>query len=190
MVDKKRKIPGLASRKGGVVYKIKRNGKIQAVNSKNRMIKVLGTRCQLKLAGLPQRVQSKESKDLEKLSACGWEQRAKGLALGKQIAKDAAKAARNDLDKNFLAYKKRIGAGPQAITRANYNKDRARAGVRRMRNAIPAMKAAFEENKANDAITRKYEKERAQYMNDLKKFRDLKKKIQDARAKRNRNAGK
>ena len=60
----------LKTRKGNIAYKVKRGRKVQAVDGKGHIVKVVGTRCQIKRAGFPQRVQSKESKDRERLAAC------------------------------------------------------------------------------------------------------------------------
>ena len=173
MVDKKRKLPGLTTRKGGVVYKVKINGKVQAVNSDNNIVKVTGTRCQLKLAGLPQRVQSKEGKDLDKLSACGGERR----ALGKKLAKEAANAARQDMKQDFLAYKKlQVGM----ITKKEFNKLLSNKGVRRMRDINPRMMKEFKQNKEIAKEERANAKDQAL----LKKFKELKKNLQNAKAAR------
>ena len=70
MVEERKKT-SLKTRKGKIAYKVKRGRKVQAVDGKGHIVKVVGTKCQIKRAGFPQRVQSKESKDLERLSACG-----------------------------------------------------------------------------------------------------------------------
>ena len=52
----------LKSPSGKVVFKKKVAGKVQAVNNSGSPIKVDATKCQLKKAGLPQRVQSSHKK--------------------------------------------------------------------------------------------------------------------------------
>ena len=52
----------LKSPSGKVVFKKKIGSKVQAVNNAGNPVKVDATKCQLKKAGLPQRVQSSQKK--------------------------------------------------------------------------------------------------------------------------------